>query len=133
MKINFKKIFTSFIIASALAIPILNNNISALKFNLVKPLTSVSAKEETADENQNTEDQNAFNFIKSEENVKDFFYDGTILLYGGILLIVISIFGIFKTLKPKKGKVKSRKKQIPIKRNRRPQKTDISQIEIKRL
>lgn len=62
-----------------------------------------------ASEKNKEEEFNNFNFIKSDEKVKDFIYDGSVFLYGGILLITISCLGIFFTLKPKKKK--KRKKQ----------------------
>lgn len=63
-----------------------------------------------ASEKDKEEEFNNFNFIKSEEKVRDFIYDGSVFLYGGILLITISCLGIFFTLKPKKKK--KRKKQM---------------------
>lgn len=65
-----------------------------------------------ASEKDKEEEFNNFNFIKSEEKVRDFIYDGSVFLYGGILLITISCLGIFFTLKPKKKKKKKRKKQM---------------------
>lgn len=65
-----------------------------------------------ATEKDKEEEFNNFNFIKSEEKVRDFIYDGSVFLYGGILLITISCLGIFFTLKPKKKKKKKRKKQM---------------------
>ncbi|MBP3320403.1 MAG: hypothetical protein J6K87_02005 [Clostridia bacterium] len=44
-----------------------------------------------------------FEFIKTDSNhnkLYDFIYDGSILLYGGILLIVLSVLGIIFTLVP---------------------------------
>lgn len=57
----------------------------------------VSAAEEEKEEN--------FNFIKSEESdVNDFIYDGSVFLYGGILLVSVSVAGIVFTLLPPKRK-----------------------------
>lgn len=67
-------------------------------------LISSKDREEKSDNDENSEDSNVFEFIKGKDNVRDFFYDGSALLYGGIVLIGISILGIFKTLKPKKQK-----------------------------
>lgn len=53
-----------------------------------------------------TDENDNFNFIKSGENVKEFIYDGTLLLYGGIALIIISILGMIFTCVPKKVKAK---------------------------
>lgn len=49
-------------------------------------------------------DENEFNFIKSNDSDDNFFYNGNWLLYGGILLIAVSITGMIITLKPKKRK-----------------------------
>lgn len=49
------------------------------------------AKEETSEN---------FNFIKSEEELESFIYDGSLLLYGGIALISISIGGMVMTFLP---------------------------------
>lgn len=67
-------------------------------------LISSKDREEKSDNDENLEDSNVFEFIKGKDNVRDFFYDGSALLYGGIVLIGISILGIFKTLMPKKQK-----------------------------
>lgn len=60
--------------------------------------------------NQNKDESENFNFIKSEENVKNFIYDGSILLYGGVFLISVSIAGIVFTLWPSKKKKRLIKK-----------------------
>ena len=52
-----------------------------------------------------TEEQKEdFNFIKSNDGVADFIYDGTVLLYGGIALVAISVAGMILTVlkKPKR-------------------------------
>jgi len=54
-------------------------------------------------------DPENFNFIKSEEVVDSFIYDGSLLLYGGIALISISIAGITFTLLPSRKKPKTRR------------------------
>ena len=57
----------------------------------------VSAAKEEKEEN--------FNFIKSEESdTNDFIYDGSVFLYGGILLVSVSVAGIVFTLLPPKRK-----------------------------
>ena len=77
-----------------------------------------SSNEKNGSENA-AEDSDVFEFIKDKKNsIKDFFYDGSALLYGGILLIIISVFGIFKTLKPKKRR-KNRGSNKPKTNNRR--------------
>lgn len=63
---------------------------------------ALESSNEKSGSTENSEDSEVFGFIKDNKNVKDFFYDGSALLYGGILLILISVFGIYKTLKPKK-------------------------------
>ena len=46
-----------------------------------------------------------FNFIKSEESESDnFIYDGSLLLYGGIALIIVSVTGMILVLIPKNRK-----------------------------
>lgn len=47
-----------------------------------------------------------FNFIKSEESENDnFIYDGSLLLYGGIALIIVSVTGmVLVFILPKKKK-----------------------------
>lgn len=73
------------------------------------PTTDLAIESSSGEKNENAEDSDVFGFIKDKKNsIKDFFYDGSALLYGGILLIIISVFGIFKTLKPKKRKKKRR-------------------------
>lgn len=77
--------------------------------------TNASVAESSSDRfnfEESAEDSDVFGFIKDNKNVKDFFYDGSALLYGGILLIIISVFGIFKTLKPKKNKKRRRKSEF---------------------
>ena len=44
------------------------------------------------------EETENFNFIKAEEDSQNFLYDGSILLYGGILLIIASISGMSFTI-----------------------------------
>ncbi len=55
------------------------------------------------------EETENFNFIKAEEDGQSFLYDGSILLYGGILLICASVAGMGFTIfscKRKKDKNK---------------------------
>lgn len=63
----------------------------------------------TSSKESDDQTEGGFNFIKSNESSNDFFYDGSLLLYGGIAFISISIIGIIITLKPKKKKKKKRK------------------------
>ncbi len=73
------------------------------------PQTNLTIESSSGEKNESEEDADVFEFIKDKKNsLKDFFYDGSALLYGGILLIIISVLGIFKTLKPKKKKKKRR-------------------------
>lgn len=80
---------------SLLALPCKNAQASILS-NIKNAVTSLKRSDD--------ESENRFNFIKSNESSGDFFYDGSLLLYGGITLICISILGIILTLKPKKKK-----------------------------
>ena len=50
-----------------------------------------------------------FDFIKSNKEVSGWLKDGKILLYSGITLILVSIFGLFMTFKPKKKSKRKRK------------------------
>ncbi len=64
---------------------------------------------ENKDENSDSDDEgneNEFNFIKSGNSDDNFLYNGNWLLYGGIILIIVSITGMVITLKPKKSKHK---------------------------
>lgn len=45
-----------------------------------------------------------FNFIKSQGNSSDFLYDGSLLLYGGIILVILSVLGTIFTFVPRKNK-----------------------------
>ncbi len=56
-------------------------------------------------------DPENFNFIKSEEVTDSFIYDGSLLLYGGIALISISIAGITFTLLPSRKRLKTRREK----------------------
>lgn len=102
MKFNIKK-FMSYLMSVVFLTILINNSkeSSAIQFFPVMAATEKDKEEE---------EFNNFNFIKSEEKVRDFIYDGSVFLYGGILLITISCLGIFFTLKPKKKK--KRKKQM---------------------
>lgn len=51
-----------------------------------------------------------FNFIKSNSYNGNFLYSDGWLLYGGIVLIIVSITGILMILKPKKRNAQNRKK-----------------------
>ena len=96
MKINIKKLVSYLLSVVFLSILIVSSQqVEASRFsNIIQ--TSASQKSE--------EESNNFNFIKSNEKVKDFLYDGSVLLYGGILLITVSCLGIFFTFKPKRKK-----------------------------
>lgn len=54
-----------------------------------------------------------FNFIKSSKYAHDFIYDGSLLLYGGILLICISVIGLISTIFKKKKRKKKVQKRPP--------------------
>lgn len=109
LKFNIKKFMSYALSAIFLAI-----FIGSPQKSSAIPHVSVFA----ADSSQKDEEEsNNFNFIKSNEEVKNFIYDGSVLLYGGILLITISCLGIFFTFKPKSNKRKKhRKKSVNINR-----------------
>ena len=110
MKLKLKNIFLLLLLALFSLAP----SLKAYAFN--EPYTTAKLAVEptsSSEKDDGAEDSEVFGFIKDNKNVKDFFYDGSALLYGGILLILISIFGIFKTLKPKKKKRKRRAKRSP--------------------
>lgn len=102
LKHKLKNIFLFLLIALFSFAPILK--ISAFKSkNECSKVSLLSSSNEKNDTETTAEDSDVFEFIKDKKNsVKDFFYDGSALLYGGILLIIIAVFGIFRTLKPKK-------------------------------
>ena len=60
--------------------------------------------------NQNAQESDSFNFIKSNEEPSTIIYDDRLLLYGGIALIFISISGMTFTLLPSKKKRNNSKK-----------------------
>lgn len=102
LKHKLKNIFLFLLIALFSFAPIFK--ISAFKDeNEFSKMSLLSSSNEKNGSENAAEDSDVFEFIKDKKNsIKDFFYDGSALLYGGILLIIISVFGIFKTLKPKK-------------------------------
>lgn len=110
MKSKFKNLFLLLLVAVYLILPVFRPCTCAISFSNIK-LAMISSSNENTESDNNSEDSNVFEFIKNQDNVRDFFYDGSALLYGGILLIAISILGIFKTLKPKKNK-RTKKRQI---------------------
>lgn len=109
MKKNFKKAISY---AAALIILILSpytfSGLNKKSNNIMLPLA-------TSDQTENTEEKeeeaNNFNFIKSNENVRDFLYDGSLLLYGGTALIIISCAGIIITFIPRRRKKRKQRKQ----------------------
>lgn len=87
-------------VSTALILPLSKLSTRALDFS-TKLLSSSNSKGEN------------FNFIKSSKYAHDFIYDGSLLLYGGILLICISVVGLILTLfKKKRRKRKVRKKPL---------------------
>lgn len=119
LKHKIKKIFLLLLITIFSCIPLFTTrafkNKSANETSKLALLSSSNTKDNSAEAN---EDSDVFEFIKDKKNsLKDLFYDGSALLYGGILLIVISLFGLFKTLKPKKRRKKRKiNRQSTIKR-----------------
>ncbi len=67
-----------------------------------KTAEQASAPVQNAENNEGNND--GFAFIKSNAETNAWFKDVKMLLYGGIALILISIIGLFITLKPKKLK-----------------------------
>lgn len=75
----------------------------------INPCKSNSQSSESVSANEET-NKDEFNFIKSGENENNFIYNGNWLLYGGILLIIMSITGMILTFKkPKKYRKRRRK------------------------
>lgn len=105
LKFSIKKIMSYLISVTALVGFLISSEPGKGLDIKISPMAKTS---ETAKE----EESNNFNFIKSDEKVKDFIYDGSVFLYGGILLITISCLGIFFTLKPKKKKPHRNKTNI---------------------
>ena len=98
-----KKMFTTALNA-AVVLPLCGLRANAANFN-INFLSSSNSKNEN------------FNFIKSSKYAHDFIYDGSLLLYGGILLILISVIGLILTLsKKKKRKKKLQKNNIKMRR-----------------
>ena len=86
--------------STAIILPLSKLNTTAVDFS-TKLLSSSNSNGEN------------FNFIKSSKYAHDFIYDGSLLLYGGILLICISVIGLILTLsKKKKRKKKVQKKPL---------------------
>lgn len=75
-------------------------------------ITSLSFKSLLAVSSKNSED---FNFIKSQESNNDFLYDGSLLLYGGIALVALSILGTIFTFVPRKNRKKKKKMNLKLK------------------
>ncbi len=113
--ISFKKLFSCFI-SLALIFCVLSKFECKVHANKFSGTISrmINKNSETSDESfsEETENENEFNFIKSNTTDNNFFYNGNWLLYGGIILIILSIIGMVITLKPKKRNKKN-------KRNRR--------------
>ncbi len=68
-------------------------------FTSLTLIASLSFKSLMAVSSKNSEN---FNFIKSQEGTNDFLYDGSLLLYGGIALVALSILGTIFTFLPRK-------------------------------
>ncbi len=73
-------------------------------FGAINHLMNRGSESEDENSEGSEDDEDEFNFIKSNNADDNFFYSGNWLLYGGILFIVISITGMIITLKPKKHK-----------------------------
>ena len=74
----------------------------------IAPEASAKTSEQDLVPAQATGNSDDFAFIKANAEANAWLKDGKILLYGGIALIIISIVGLFITLKPKNLKRKRR-------------------------
>ena len=103
MNNKFKKIVSLFLacLIGLFALPCTQAEASILS-NIKNSITSLKGSDDQS--------EGSFNFIKSNESSGDFFYDGSLFLYGGIAFIAISVIGIIITLKPKKKKKKNKSK-----------------------
>lgn len=99
MNKSLKKIFAA-AVSTAIILPFSKLNTAAMDLG-TKFLSSSNSKGEN------------FNFIKSSKYAHDFIYDGSLLLYGGILLICISVIGLILTLSKKKKHKKKAQKRPP--------------------
>ena len=110
MKNIFKKMISY---AAAFLILILNPytflGLNKKSDKITLPLATTNQTENNEEEEKEDETNN-FNFIKSNGNIKDFLYDGSLLLYGGIALIVISCAGIIITFLPRRRKKRRKRK-----------------------
>ncbi len=79
---------------------------------LLTLIISLSFKSLLAVSSKNSEN---FNFIKSQENTNEFLYDGSLLLYGGIALVALSILGTIFTFVPRKKRKKKKKMNFKFK------------------
>ena len=75
-------------------------------------IASLSFKSLMAVSSKNSEN---FNFIKSQENNNDFLYDGSLLLYGGIALVALSVLGTIFTFLPPRNRKKKNKINLKLK------------------
>lgn len=95
---------------SAILFLILNTyTFSAINKNDIKTFLPVATAIQSDNESKD-EGDNDFNFIKSNENVRDFLYDGSLLLYGGIALISLSVIGMVITFLPRRRKKRRTRK-----------------------
>lgn len=70
-----------------------------------------SVKNYVSNQNENSENSSdSFAFIKTNTEANELLKDGKILLYTGILFIVISVVGLFMTLRPKKRRFKRKRR-----------------------
>lgn len=110
LKIKFKNIFLLLSILIFSFMVTLKTNAFKISDTVNMSNFALESLSESRENKEGSEDSDVFGFIKDNKNVKDFFYDGSALLYGGILLISISVFGIYKTLKPKRKRSRYRSK-----------------------
>ncbi len=110
MKTGFKKLI--FCTATILIIILNSYTFSGLEEKNPKALLPLAATDQADQtEAEDEEENNNFNFIKSNEEAVDFLYDGSLLLYGGIVLIAISCAGIIITFIPRRRKKRKRRRK----------------------
>lgn len=83
-------------------LPLNINSANSVDFNNLFLKTSASSEE--------NQDSDELNFIKSNENIKSFLDNDSLLLYGGIALCSISVGGITFILMPKRQKKNKKRK-----------------------
>ena len=88
-------------------------------FDISKVISRISGQRldsktgDTDDEYEDIDNENGeFNFIKTSEKGENIFTGDKLLLYGGVLLVTISILGMIFTFVPIRRKVRKKIKKI---------------------